>query len=131
VSALAEALVAAQRRAITQLEKVYVAGGFEDARMHELLDAMGCADAVDQDHLIAALDTIRAYGGPLPNAPANGGEAKPPEKASDAQLALIADLVKRKNLTAPDLPLTKVDASAIITSMQSDTYDAAKWQLPF
>lgn len=65
MSALAEALVAAQRRAIAQLEKAYVAQAFEDDRMREMLDAMGCADAVDQDYLIQALDVIRAYGGPL------------------------------------------------------------------
>lgn len=130
MSALAEALVAAQRRAIGALEKAYVAGAFEDDRMREQLDAIGCNDAVDHDHLIHALDVLRTYGGPLPAA--NGEPAtKKPEPATDAQLSLIARLVKEKNAAAPDLPLTKLAAHEVIDTLKAGTYDASKWTVPF
>lgn len=131
MSALAEALVAAQRRALQALEKQYVAGKLDHDGACTCLNLIGLTDTVDQDRLFFALDMIRDYGAQLPSEPTNGGEPKPPEPASDAQLALIADLVKRKNVPAPDLPLTKVDASAIISSLQAGTYDPAKWTVPF
>ena len=130
MSALAEALVAAQRRALTALQSEYVAGRIERFDAAAIMDDIGLADPVEQDRLFAALDTIRTLGAALPAEPANGGE-KVPDKASDAQLALIAKLVQEKNLAAPDLPLTKVDAHAIIDSLKSGSYDAAKWTVPF
>jgi len=136
VSALAEALVAAQRRALAQLEKAYVRDAEDDLskRTAGFLDALtqiGLTDREDGRMLVTCLEVLRVTGGALPSEPTNGGEPKPPEPASDAQLALIADLVKRKNVPAPDLPLTKVDASAIISSLQAGTYDPAKWSVPF
>ncbi len=52
MSALAEALVAAQRRALSAMEKQYVAGliGGEEAEV--LMDNMGLTDAVDQGRLL-------------------------------------------------------------------------------
>jgi hypothetical protein len=131
MSALAEALVAAQRRALSAMEKQYVAQRITPHEACTLMNAMGVMDGVDQERLLHALDVIREYGAALPSEPTPNGEPKPPEKASDAQLALIADLVKRKSLTAPDLPLTKVEASAIISAMQAGTYDAAQYRVPF
>lgn len=138
MSALAEALVAAQRRALAALQKTYVHSPLtpeeldtEKDRVRQIMDAIGCTDTVEQGQLFAALDVIRATGAALPAEPTNGGEPKPPEPASDAQLARIADLVKRKNVPAPDLPLTKVDASAIISALQAGTYDPSKWSGPF
>jgi hypothetical protein len=113
------------------MEKQIVAGKLDDEKARVHMNTLGLSDTVDQDRLLFALAVIRDYGAQLPSEPTNGGEPKPPESASDAQLALIADLVKRKNVPAPDLPLTKVDASAIISSLQAGTYDPSKWSVPF
>jgi hypothetical protein len=132
MSALAEALVAAQRRALQAVEKQYVAGKLDHDGACTCLNLIGLNDEVDQDRLFSALDMIRDYGAPLPTEPrpANS-EPKKPEPASDAQLAYIARLVKDKVAVAPDLPVTKAQAHEIIDTLQTDTYDAAKWTIPF
>ena len=48
MTALAEALLAAQRQAIGALSKHYVAGMLDVGELCEHLDAMGCKDDVDQ-----------------------------------------------------------------------------------
>jgi hypothetical protein len=138
VSALAEALAAAQRRALAALQKSYVHSPLtpeeldaEKERVRAVLDAIGCTDTVEQGQLFAALDVIRATGAALPSEPTNGGEPKPPEPASGAQLAFIAKLVKETKATPPDLPVTKAQAHEIIDTLQAGTYDAAKWTVPF
>jgi hypothetical protein len=131
VSALAEALVAAQRRALAAVEKQYAAGKLETDDVRAKLTAIGLADDVDADRLIAALDLIREYGAALPAEPANGGAPKGPEPATDAQLALIARLVSEKNVTGPDHPVTKQEAHAIIDSLKNGSYDPATWRVPF
>jgi hypothetical protein len=113
------------------MEKAYVAGIVPGEQFGNLCDSIGLTDKVDKERLIQALMIVKDLGAPLPAEATSGGEPKPPEPASDAQLALIADLVKRKNVPAPDLPLTKVDASAIISSLQAGTYDPSKWSVPF
>lgn len=131
MSALAEALVAAQRRALQALEKQYAAGKLEPEDVRDKLVAVGLTDDVDADRLIAALDLIRDYGAPLPSEPTNGVE-KPPEKATQAQRDLIKRLVVEKQVPAPDYePLTKQDAHAIIDALKSGTYDPAKYSVPF
>ena len=130
MSALAEALVAAQRRALQATEKAYVAGALTRDEAVTELNAFGLTDEVDIVYLLAALDVVRLRGAALPAEPANGGE-KVPDKASDAQLALIAKLVKDKNVAAPELPITKQDAHVIIDTLKNGTYDAAKWSVPF
>jgi hypothetical protein len=131
VSALAEALVAAQRRALSAMEKAYVAGKLEPDTVREKLTAIGLTDDVDADRLLAALDLIREYGAPLPNEPTPNGEPRKPEPATDAQLALIAKLVKEKQAQGPDLPVTKQQAHEIIDTLKAGSYDAAKWTVPF
>jgi hypothetical protein len=139
VSALAEALVAAQRRALAQLEKEFVrsvqedaderAGGFRDA-----LTAIGLTDRLDVESLIACLEVLRVTGGALPAEPTNGARSPETEKATDAQLALIARLVKEKaipELQTPGLPVTKAQAHEIIDTLKAGTYDAEKWAIPF
>jgi hypothetical protein len=137
VSALAETLVAAQRRALAALQKSYVHSPLtteeldaEKERVREIMDAIGCTDTVEQGQLLAALDVIRATGAALPAEPTNG-TPKGPEPASDAQLALIANLVERAKVEGPDLPITKANAHEIIDSLKAGTYDAAKWKVPF
>jgi len=136
MSALAEALVAAQRRALGVLEKAYVAGAFEDDRMREQLDAIGLTDAVDHDYLIRALDVLRAYGGTLPSEPkGNGGEAKPTEKMTDAQASYIDKLWQERGGKPGDKPiltgLSKEDASRLINQLKTNTYNVADWDIPF
>ena len=130
---LADALVAAQRRALDAVQKQYAAGRIEADAVRDKLNAVGLTDTVDQDRLVAALDTIMEYGAPLPAEPAapTNGE-KPPEKATDAQRALIKKLVVEKNVPAPDYePLSKQDAHAIIDSLKAGTYDPVRWSIPF
>ncbi len=134
MSALAEALVAAQRRALVALEKSYVhLGDAEDGpgrdALRNALDTIGCTDKVEQDQLIACLEVIRAMGGDVPTAPTNGGG---PKLISDAQRTFIGDLVKRAGVSAPDLAgLTHEQASELISSLKAGTYDPAKWSVPF
>lgn len=132
MSALADALVAAQRRALDAMSKQYAAGKIDGPEAREVMNKIGLSDEVDQDRLLYALDTIAVYGAPLPSEPkpANG-EPKKPEPASDAQLAFVAKLVKDKQAAPPDLPITKAQAHEIIDTLQAGTYDAAKWTIPF
>lgn len=130
MTALADALVAAQRRALAAVEKQYAAGKLEADDVRAKLADIGLTDDVDADRLIAALDLIREYGAALPSEPTNGA-GKPPEKASDAQLALIARLVSEKNVAGPDLPITKAQAHEIIDGLKNGSYDPATWRVPF
>lgn len=134
MSALAEALVAAQRRALSAMEKQLVAGRIETEEAVALMENMGLTDAVDQGRLLVALDAIRSYGAALPSEQTNGAaEKKDPatEIATDAQLALIAKLVKEKRAASPDLPLTKAQAHEVIDTLKAGTYDPVKWSVPF
>ena len=121
--------MAAQRRALAAVEKQYAAGKLEPDDVRGHLAAIGLTDDVDADRLLAALDLIRDYGAALPAEPANGDKSL--DKATEAQLALIAKLVKEKNVAAPDLPITKQDAHAIIDALKQGTYDPSKWAVPF
>lgn len=54
------------------------------------------------------------------------------EPATDKQLAYIASLADEKGQVAPDVPLTKVQASEIIGQLQGGTYEPDKWvTVPF
>ena len=131
MSALADALVAAQRRALAAVEKQYAAGKLEADAVREQLDAIGLSDTVDVDRLLAALDLIRDYGATLPGEPAPSNGKPETEKATDAQLTLIARLVKEKQQPPPDGPLTKAEAHEIIDTLKAGTYDAGRWHAPF
>ena len=131
MTALADALVAAQRRALAAVEKQYAAGKIDKDEVREDLRAIGLTDEVDTDRLLAALDRISMYGASLPSEPATPAAQTGTEKASDAQLALIARLVKERNLSGPDLPLTKAQAHEVIDALKAGTYDAAQWVVPF
>ncbi len=132
VSALAEALVAAQRRALSAIEKQYAAGKIDRDAAIATMNAIGCQDDVDQDRLLWSLTVIRDYGAQLPAEPSNGESTpKKPDPATDAQLSLIARLVKEQNVTGPDLPITKQQAHEVIDTLKAGTYDAAQWSVPF
>jgi hypothetical protein len=133
MTALSDALTAAQRSALAALEKAYVAGAIEAEAMSEAMESCGITDAVDRAFLIASLDILREWGVSAPNlterlARENGTN----EPASDKQRALIADLCRRKQLSAPDLAgLTKPKASELIDSLNDGSYDPAQWTVPF
>ena len=136
MSALADALVAAQRRALGQLEKEFVRSVQDDpeeraAGFRDTLAAIGLTDRLEVDSLIACLEVLRVTGGALPAEQTNGAAPKGPEPATDAQLALIARLASEKNVAGPDLPVTKQDAHAIIDSLKNGSYDPATWRVPF
>ena len=137
MSALADALVAAQRRALAAVEKQYAAGKLEPEQVREQLDAIGLSDTVDVDRLLAALDLIRDYGATLPGEPAPSSGAKPDEPATPAQRKRISDDVKRlyDEATAEKVSgepsLTKAQASEIISSIVAGTFDLGKWAVPF
>ena len=135
MSALAEALVAAQRRALSAMEKQYVAGQIDGEGAQVLMDGIGATDKVDQGRLLVALDVIRATGAALPSEPKGNGEAKPPEKMTDAQASYIDKLWQEGGGKPGDKPiltgLTKEDASRLINQLKTNTYNVADWDIPF
>lgn len=136
MSALAEALVAAQRRAISALEKGYVAGRIDRDLAIVTLDGIGATDAVDRDRLLLALDVIREWGASLPAEakPAANGDGEP-AKATPAQVTYAQSLFQRGNL----VPLAESDLrnmpreriSALIESLKAGSYDPTEWDVPF
>jgi hypothetical protein len=104
VSALVEALVAAQRTFLSAYSKRFVAGEAssdpegEEEDFRGDLDSVGLTDKLDQGYLLECLRGLRHMGVTAPAAaPKANGET---EKASDKQLALIVSLCERKNVLA-------------------------------
>ena len=125
---LSDALTAAQKRALTALEKAYVAGALEPEGLSAALNACGISDPVDIDYLTECLNVLNAWGASVP-AETNGTTKDEP--ASDKQMQLIRDLMVRKQITgATPEALTKSKASDVINDLQAGTYDPHKWQ-PF
>jgi hypothetical protein len=134
VSALAEALLAAQRQAIGALSKAYVAGAFEDdgdAGLIANLDRIGCTDAVDQAQLVHSLDVLRTYGAPAPRATHEPQRLSESDLETEAQRKLIAKLADDRGTTAPDYKLTKANASKVIEELKAGTYNPDSWSVPF
>jgi len=132
VSALAEALLAAQRQAIAALSKAYLAGAFEDdgdAGLIANLDRIGATDAVDKAYLRECLDTLRTWG--APSTQANGKPDPATEPASEAQLRFLRDLCERNGKVAPDGLLTRAQASKAIEQLKAGSYVADEWTAPF
>lgn len=131
MSALAEALEAAQRRAVAVLGKQYVGGTRDEAEVEHALVAIGLTDDVDRVRWFSALDVIRDGGGEAP-AESNGDK---PRKASEAQVSFIVDLLKRGNhgpLAESDLRnLPHERASELITALKSGSYKPEDWDVPF
>ena len=136
MTALADALVAGQRRAVAAIEKQYTAGKIEAETVRERLDLIGLTDTVDQDRLVAALDTIMEYGAALPAEPTTPAE-RPPERATQAQRDRIKrDVAKLHGddaaaAVASEPSLTKGQASEIIDSIVKGTFNLEKWYVPF
>lgn len=139
MTALAEALVAAQRRAVQVLEKAYVAGSVDPDELIAQLCLIGLTDAVDTAALIASLNVLREHGGPLPAAAVGNGAAapKPPEPATDKQRVGIRTRMTTKypdaevHALASEPTLTKDLASEIITALDAGTFELDKYRVPF
>jgi hypothetical protein len=132
VSALADALVAAQRRALTAMEKGYLSGRLSGDDFGSTLDAIGCSDVVDQERLIAALEVMKHLGAPLPSEPTNGAQQAADEPMTDAQRTFIEKLwhpgVPGPRLGDLDLAgLTKTRASDLISALKGGTYNPSEW----
>ena len=138
MTALSEALVAAQRRAIAALEKAYVAQMVDRSMLDQQLNAIGCTDSVDQEHLYAALDIIQTWGASLPQASRHGNGNSPdapPALASDKQKAFIVKLLNEGNfpvIASQDLnAMSKQRAHEIIEALQANSYDPSVYDVPF
>ena len=101
MSALADALLAAQRRSIAALEKAYTAGAIQTDQMTQMLNGIGCTETVEQTHLLAALEVIRIYGAEAPNATNAGAEWKA-DPATDAQKRRITRDCDAASVPYPD-----------------------------
>ena len=130
MTALAEALLAAQRQAVAALGRAYVAGALDAESLASQLAAVGATDVLDQAALLASLDVLREYG--QTPAPAPPPQPDPEtEPATERQIAFLASLADSKGTLAPDGPLTKAQASQAITELKSGSYDPDKWRAPF
>jgi hypothetical protein len=130
VSALAEALVAAQGKAVAALGKAYVSGFLNREAMDVGLDAMGLTDKVDQERWYAALEILRTHGGEAPIVASEQRKAEP-NRATDGQKRLIDTMCKERNLQPPDGPLTFEQASNVISQIKAGEYDPGAWSVPF
>ena len=83
MTALSEALVQAQRRAIGALEKAYLADRIDWPQFSDRLKGMGCTYDVDQVHLSDALDTLKTWGASLPAATGESPKDAPPTLEPD------------------------------------------------
>jgi hypothetical protein len=136
MSALAEALVAAQRRSLATLEKAYVAGAIEAEEMAEAMESCGITDAVDRAFLIASLDVLKEWGVAAPTMTERvARENGEPKKATEGQAKFVMDLLVRGNhppLAEGDIrSLTFDRASELIDALKSGGYDPAAWDVPF
>lgn len=138
MTALSDALVAAQRRAIAALEKAYLDGRLIRDDFTANCEAIGAVDVVDRDHLIAALDVLTAWGASLPQASPHGNGISPdapPALASDKQKAFIVKLLNEGNfpvIASQDLnAMSKQRAHEIIEALQANRYDPSVYDVPF
>jgi hypothetical protein len=131
VSALAEALLAAQRQAIGSLSKAFVAGKISGEQLTDHLTVIGCTDAVDQTLLLDALTVLQTFGGEAPKPTQTAPRSTETDLETEAQRKLIAKLADDRGTTAPDYKLTKANASRVIEELKAGTYSPDAWQVPF
>jgi hypothetical protein len=131
VSALAQALEAAQAKAVAALAKDYVRGDGvpSDEDYFAELARIGLDDVPDCRALLAAWYILRERGEkpPAEQAPRSNGS----EQATDAQWKLIRKLADEKGTVAPEGPLTKANAHAIIDQLKAGIYKPDEWVIPF
>jgi hypothetical protein len=130
MTALSDALTAAQRSALAALEKAYVAEKIDADAFHEI------TDQVDQAFLVASLDVLKEWGVTAPTMTERvARENGEPKKATEGQVKFITDLLKRGNhgpLDEGDLRALTFDrASQLIDALKSGSYNPDEWAVPF
>jgi hypothetical protein len=125
MSALAEALVAVQRKALAAIEKAYVAGKINYEGAMERMDAIGCGDDIDGAQLVSALDVLREFGVAAPAEPKPKPEGDR-QVVTAAQLTYMKKLCQERNQPYPPMAetLSRDQASSIIDSLKDGSYDA-------
>jgi hypothetical protein len=132
MTALSDALTAAQAKAIVTIERAYVAGHLDAESFAARLDEIGCGDVFERAHLLACLDTLREYGQPATTEREAYSERRKREPLTDPQRARIIRDCDAHSLPYPDFDaLTKAQASEVIQSLEQGTYDPDKWTVPF
>ena len=120
MSALADALVAAQTRAVAALGKQYVGGQLDSDAVRIALDSVGLNDPADTDRWLNALDILRATGASVPNGDAPSTSERP---SSPAQRSLIDKLCEERGIVKPQAhPRLFAEASAIIEKIKSGRF---------
>lgn len=129
MSVLADALAAAQTRAVAAIGKALVAGRIDQEQADLELVQAGCSDETDRAALLAALALVAKHGAQPPAEPRPTVDRS---KLTDAQAAFIDRLVKEKGVEPPDLAgVSRDQASKLIGELQNGTYDPARWSIPF
>ena len=115
MTALADALTAAQSRAVAALGKQYRAGFVEQDAAVAWLESFGLDDRVDMGRWFSCLDALRQFGGDAP------GDAAPQEKlSSPAQRGLIEKLCSERGMPTPNgYPRLFAEASAVIDKLKA------------
>ena len=133
MSALAEALVAAQARAVSTIGKQFLAEKISYDEATDLLKTCGCGDEVELEYLLACWSAIRAAGAQAPSEQKPSQNGPDRSKATDAQISLMEKLAKERNYTMPDDAklLSRDHASQIIDNMKAGEYDYAEWRVAF
>ena len=128
MTALSDALAAAQAKALAALEKAYVRDAIGLDEFRERCEAIGCTDTVDRVTLIQALDVLKELGASEPAYT----ERRTTEPATEAQRSYIAKLCDERGFTAPDFAgTTKEQAGTMIDELKNGNYDPAKYDVPF
>ena len=119
MSALAEALLAAQRDTLAATRRAYLAGIIDDADVLDTMNRIGCTDSVEQAQFVAALESLRAFGVQVLAPIAAGTTPKEDRPASEAQWKLLRRLAEERGTVAPEGPLTSAQASKAINELKA------------
>ena len=120
MSALADALAAAQSRAVAALGKQYVGGQLDSDAVRIALDSVGLTDPADTERWLNALDILRATGATMPNGDAAQSQERP---SSPAQHTLIAKMCDERGIVRPGtMPRLWAEASAVIDKIKAGTF---------
>lgn len=132
MTALSDALTAAQRSALAALEKAYVAGALESEAMVAALESVGISDPVDTAFLLAALDVLKEWGVSAPTMSERVARENGAEKMSAKQRDYLTKLAAEKGVhLRPGFEgLSKQQASDAISELQGGTYDQQQ-DVPF
>ena len=128
MTALSDALAAAQAKALAALEKSYMRDLIDSETLRSSMDQIGCTDTADQLQLLAMLDTLKIHGASEPTYT----ERRTTEKPTDAQVSYMKKLADDHGFASPDLAgMSRDDVSKIIDELKAGSYDPDKHALPF